>query len=1089
MIEKQSSILILADEPGVGAACRSHLTSDARRRYKVQQTGAGEKALALCRRRAFDCLLLDLQLLDLKGLRTLLSLVTETGDSPCGVVLLTSATDTPRAVEAMKRGAHDYLEKELITPELLRRTVANAIEKAALLGGHGRMRGQITIKAPTPGEPPTIPQRKVDERSHAETAPQSAEQLFKHLVEALPCIVWLADSDGGVTYINDRWTELTGLTGEQSAGGGWIAALHPDDIARVGAQSEKGVALGQPSESRHRYRTKEGEYRWHLCRRFPLRDGSGNVRQWAGFSFDIHDQHEADRALSEREEQFRSIFDLSGVGMLQLDPATGRFLRVNRRFRELLGYSKPELLEMTYKDVTHPEDLERNIAKVESFLRGEVDEFIMEKRYVRKDGETVWALVAARMLRGDEGRPLHTVTAVQDITDRKRFEQALRQSESQLRLITDALPALVSYVDAGQRYVFNNRKYDEWLGQSPDELKGQHLSDVFDKPGYQSIRPQVEAVLKGQAVNFEREMRDKDEISRWVNVNYIPDFGERGEVKGFVALVHDISERRRAEEKLRASVEFNRRVLESSADCIQTLTLDGRLTSMNASGAGAMEIDDLAPYLGEPWINFWEGEARAAAREAIKTARAGGVGRFSAACKTVKGTPKWWESVISPMLNGRGRPERLVAISRDITEQKRIEEEHRQLLAREQLAREQAENANRLKDEFLATVSHELRSPLNAMLGWMKVLKKGGIDAETQLHALAVIERSARLQQNLIEDLIDTARIKSGKLKIEAKPVHLAGVIEAAADIVRPAAMAKEIELNLVIESDEVVTGDHQRLQQVVWNLLSNAVKFTPQGGSVEAKLKRAVQSVRIIVSDTGRGIKSRDLPIIFDRFRQADGASARRYGGLGVGLALVKHLIELHGGTANADSHGEGLGSTFTINLPVRAVRGESERAREGEKERGREGALAAPSLPLSVSPSLTGLWTLVVDDEADARELVTVLLRQYGARVTAAASVAEALAALRQGESGKRPDVIISDIGMPDEDGYMLIRHVRQLPPEEGGRIPAVALTAFERASDRVRALSAGFQFHVPKPVEPEELAMVIANITGLAEKGMNA
>jgi PAS domain S-box-containing protein len=1071
--------------------------SDASRRYRIQSAGAGEKALALRRRRAFDCALLDLCLLDLNELRMLLSLVAGPGDSPCGVVLLATAADLPLAVEAMKCGAHDYLEKESITPELLRRTVANAIEKAALLGELDRMRRETAIKAPAPGERPAKPPRKANGRGHAEPAPPGTEQLFEHLVETLPGVVWLADSEGGVTYINNRWTELTGLTGAQSAGEGWIVALHPDDLTRVGEQWEKDVASGQPSESRHRYRTTDGEYRWHLCRRFPLRDESGNVRQWAGFSFDIHDQHEAEQALREREQQFRSIFDLSGVGMLQLEPATGRFLRVNRRFRELLGYSKPELLAMTYKDVTHPEDLERNVASIRSFVRGETEEFVLEKRYVRKDGETVWALVTARMLRDAEGRPLHTVTAVQDITDRKRIEQALRQSESQLRLITDALPALVSYVDAKQHYIFNNQKYEEWLGHSPDEIKGRSLKDVFGKPGYQTIRDHVEAVLGGQAVNFEREMRYKDGVSRWANVSYIPDFGERGEVKGFVALIRDISERRRAEEELRASLEFNRRVLESSADCIKTLTLDGRLISMNASGACALEIDDLRAYLGESWINFWEGEARAAAGEAVKTARSGGVGRFTAIGKTMKGTLKWWESVISPMLNERGKPERLIAISRDITEQKRIEEERQQLLTREQAAREQAENANRLKDEFLATVSHELRAPLNAMLGWMRVLKKGGIDAETQSRALEVIERSVRIQQNLIEDLIDTARIKSGKLQIETKPVNLAGVIEAAADIVRPAAMAREIELNLAIESDEVVTGDHQRLQQVVWNLLSNAVKFTPQGGRVEAKLKRAISSVQIIVSDTGRGIKSRDLPIIFDRFRQADGSSARRYGGLGVGLALVKHLIELHGGTVDAASQGEGLGSIFTINLPVRAVRGEGESGRGGEWESGRvgegerrrAGLPLSPSPPLLVSPSLAGLWTLVVDDEADARELVTVLLKQFGARVTATASVAEALAALRQGESGQRPDVIISDIGMPDEDGYMLIRRVRQLPPEEGGRIPAVALTAFERASDRVRALSAGFQFHVPKPVEPEELAMVIANLTGLAEKGMNA
>ncbi|MGH9834816.1 MAG: PAS domain S-box protein, partial [Blastocatellia bacterium] len=905
----------------------------ARRRYRIQQAGVGEKALALCRRRAFDCVLLDLLLLDLKGLGTLLSLVAKTGDSPCGVVLLTSAADRPRAVEAMKHGAHDYLEKELITPELLRRTVANAIEKAALLGELDRMRREIAIKAPTPGERPIKPQRKADERSNAETAPQGAEKLFKHLVETLPCILWLADSEGGVTYFNDRWTELTGLTGEQSAGGGWVAALHPDDVVRVGTQWEKDVAAGQPSESRHRYRTKDGEYRWHLCRRFPLRDESGNVRQWAGFSFDIHDQHEAERALREREEQFRSIFDLSGVGMLQIDPTTGRFLRVNRRFRELLGYSKPELLEMTYKDVTHPEDLERNIVKVESFICGDTSEFAMEKRYVRKDGETVWALVTARMLRDAEGRPLHTVTAVQDITDRKRMEQALRQSESQLRLVTDALPALVSYVDVKQHYVFNNRKYEEWFGHSPDKIKGKHIKDVLGKSAYKAVRSQVEAVLKGQTINFEQELHYKDENDRWVNVNYIPDFGERGEVRGFVALIRDISERRQAEEELRRATAILNAVNVSTPDLIYVKDRAGRMMMINPAFLGALG-KERSEIIGRTDAEFRANRGEAARimendRRVMKTGETETIEEIV----EMPGGLRTYLSTKSPYLDERGKVIGLIAISTDITERKRAETERELLLALERVAREEAETASRAKDEFLATVSHELRSPLNAMLGWMKVLKKGGIDAETQFHALEVIERSVRIQQNLIEDLIDTARIKSGKLQIESKPVNLGDVIEAAADIVRPAAMAKEIELNLVIESDEVVTGDHQRLQQVVWNLLSNAAKFTPQGGRVEAKLKRAVQSVQIIVSDTGRGIKSRDLPIIFDRFRQADGSSTRRYGGLGVGLSLVKHLIELHGGTVDATSQGEGLGSIFTINLPVRAVRG------EGETERRRDG------------------------------------------------------------------------------------------------------------------------------------------------------
>jgi CheY-like chemotaxis protein len=408
-------------------------------------------------------------------------------------------------------------------------------------------------------------------------------------------------------------------------------------------------------------------------------------------------------------------------------------------------------------------------------------------------------------------------------------------------------------------------------------------------------------------------------------------------------------------------------------------------------------------------------------------------------------------------------------------------------LRKEREAREQAEAANRGEDEFVAMVSHELRSPLNAMLGWSKILRKGGVDAKTQSHAVEVIERSARAQQTLIEDLLDMARIVGGKLRLETRPVSLARVVEAAYDVVRPAAEAREIELlRPFINSADEVTGDPDRLQQVVWNLLSNAVKFTTRGGSVNVILERVGASAQITVTDTGRGIKAEDLPFIFDRFRQADSSGSRRFAGLGLGLALVKHLVELHGGQVYADSLGEGKGASFIVRLPVRAVRGEATPARGMDRanlrveERDgrvieREARGDYPAFPLD------GVWALIVDDEADARELIATLLKQYGARVTVASCASEAFDKLRKGESGARPDVLVSDISMPDEDGYMLIERVRKLHPDEGGKIPAIALTALERPSDRIKALASGFSMHVPKPVEPEELAMVIANLTG--------
>jgi PAS domain S-box-containing protein len=427
----------------------------------------------------------------------------------------------------------------------------------------------------------------------------------------------------------------------------------------------------------------------------------------------------------------------------------------------------------------------------------------------------------------------------------------------------------------------------------------------------------------------------------------------------------------------------------------------------------------------------------------------------------------------------RGRHAALV-MANDITDRKRAEEEREELLIKEQKAREGAEAANRTKDEFLATVSHELRAPLNAMLGWAQILRTTRVDDATLAHAIEIIERSARTQSRLIEDLLDTARIVSGKLRLDIQPVDLTSLIENAVEVLQPAAVAKRIEIQLMLNvGREVITGDPDRLQQIVWNLLSNAIKFTPHGGRVEVHLERADPHVRITVSDTGKGISPEYLPFIFDRFRQADGSSTHRHTGLGLGLSLVRHLVELHGGTVYAKSSGEGQGASFIIDLPLRAVLPQTT---EGDLPVfGGMGALG--------SPSLNGVWALVIDDEADARELVATLLQQCGAKVTSVGSAQEALAVLEAGEHGRRPDVVVSDVSMPDVDGYELMRQVRELAPEMGGRIPAVALTAYGRSIDRIRALSAGFQMHMPKPVEPAELATVVASLTGRAGKGRGA
>jgi signal transduction histidine kinase len=397
----------------------------------------------------------------------------------------------------------------------------------------------------------------------------------------------------------------------------------------------------------------------------------------------------------------------------------------------------------------------------------------------------------------------------------------------------------------------------------------------------------------------------------------------------------------------------------------------------------------------------------------------------------------------------------------------RADEERQQLLERERHAREEAQAANRAKDEFLATLSHELRTPLNAILGWSRLLMSGNLNPETSKRAIEIIDRNTRLQAQLIEDLLDISRIITGKLRLELRAVPVASIVESAVESVRPAADARRLSLDVNLEAaDELVLCDPARMQQVIWNLLSNAIKFTPEEGRIFIGARRDRQTLTIDVTDTGMGIDPAFLPFVFDRFRQQDAASTRIHGGLGLGLSIVRHLVELHGGTVEARSAGPGQGATFLVRVPVAPVR--AEQIVELEADTAAAG--------LATVPSLAGLRVLVVDNDPDARGLLRTVLERCGAVVDEAASAAEALNAV----TVRAPDVLLSDIGMPREDGYSLIARIRAL---EGPvrLLPAAALTAHATAADRTRALLAGYQAHVPKPVDPSELAAVVAALAG--------
>jgi len=440
---------------------------------------------------------------------------------------------------------------------------------------------------------------------------------------------------------------------------------------------------------------------------------------------------------------------------------------------------------------------------------------------------------------------------------------------------------------------------------------------------------------------------------------------------------------------------------------------------------------------------------------------------------------------VSPIKGPNGQIVGASKIARDITEQRQASkalaaayelakraraEAEQAAVEKEQLYR-QAEESSRLKEEFLATISHELRTPLSAILGWTRMLRLGQLSEDDHAKALDTIERNARAQAQLIDDLLDVSRIITGKLRMDVRPSEPNSFIDAAVEAVRPAAEAKGVRVQKVMDTGAIsIPGDPVRLQQVVWNLLSNAIKFTPRGGRVQIRSERVNSHLEIVVSDTGQGIPPDFLPHVFDRFRQADQKTSRQHGGMGLGLAIVRHLVELHGGTVQATSAGVGHGSTFTVQLPISPIY-------QIDASGGRVHPGARDLLPVHESTDrLDGLMILVVDDDPDTRELLRQGLEYCGARVRVAASAAEALSAL----GNEVPDILISDIGMPEVDGYDLIRQIRSLQIESGQRVAAIALTAYTRVEDRLQALRAGYDMHVPKPVELTELCAVAASLT---------
>lgn len=928
--------------------------------------------------------------------------------------------------------------------------------------------------------------RDVTDRAALSAALRAERSKLASIIEQAPAFMAVLRGPNHIFELaNERYLEMVGrrdIIGKPVAQAvpevveqGFIELL--DGVYRSGKSflgSEMPVLLRRDGEETLQTRYLNFIYQ-------AVREADGAVSGIFVHGVDVTGQVAAREDLRESEQRWQLAVRGTSDGIWDWNLATEE-LYWSPRAKEMLGYADDELQVSrdVVRELMHPDDREAGWAETRRHLAGETPLFRTEYRLRHKDGSYRWVLARGVAVRDAAGRPVRMAGSHTDITERREMEESLRRNSARLALAVSALGLGLWSVDLETGAVEESDQFLALFGLPPGAFH--RTAEEWSKYLHPDDAAQATAKFKsalGGAGDYEDELRliGADGVTRWAHVNASFVRNADGKPIRVFGVVADVTRRR---EDDRAQLHMAA-IVESSDDAVISKTLDGVIQSWNA-GAHRIFGYTAAETVGRSILMLLPPERHHEEAIILGRLRAGErIDHYESVRVTKDGRHIDVSLTISPVKDRSGRIIAASKIARDVTRQKRNERELQaakeaaeklnrekdELLQSERAARIELERASRMKDEFLATLSHELRTPLNAVLGWAQILAKTPMP-EDAIEGLQIIERNARVQAQIIEDLLDMSRIVSGKVRLDVQRLELANVVSAAVETVRAAADAKGVRLQAVLDpAAGPVSGDVNRLQQVFWNLLTNAMKFTPRGGRVQVILERVNSHLEVSVIDTGEGIDPSFLPHVFDRFRQADGGTNRRHGGLGLGLAIVKQLVELHGGDVRAKSGGLGTGSTFTVSLPLTVIHPEPEPAAER-----RHPVLGPVQLSEEMCLQIEGVKVLVVDDESDARLLVRRFLEECKARVTTASSAGEALELLKS----TRPQVLVSDIGMPGEDGYALIRRVRALPPEQGGDTPAIALTAYARAEDRMKAVMAGFQQHVVKPVEPAELITLV-------------
>jgi PAS domain S-box-containing protein len=788
------------------------------------------------------------------------------------------------------------------------------------------------------------------------------------------------------------------------------------------------------------------------------------------------------------DEYRRFVDSVTDYALLLLDP-TGAIRTWPPGAERLEGYTADEIIGRNIATFYTPEDVAAGKPEEHRAVADRAERVESEGWRVRKDGTRFWANVVLTALRGDQGQLLGFGEVTRDLTQRSAHEEELRRADQRFHQLVDAVSDYsIFMLDTAGHVTTWNPGAQKTKGYAADEIIGRHFSEFYTPEDRAAGRPaQILETVRRDGRYEEEGWRVRKSGARfwaWVVISILRD--ENGQHIGFAKITRDLTERRAAEEKLRASEERFRLLVASVADyAIYLLSPTGHVQTWNL-GAQRMKGYSAEEIIGQSFELFFREEDRADHKPQRELQVASSVGRFEDEGYRVRkdGTSFWANVVLTAIRDEQGGLLGFAKVTRDLTERRQAEDTERQLM-RAEAARTLAEavarksdEANRVKDEFLATVSHELRTPLNAIVGWASILKQRELDPTTT-RAIEIIERNAHAQVKIIEDILDVSRIITGKMRIDPQPADLVAITNQAIEVTRHSAAAKQIRVEFSQASEQCwLVADGERIQQVIWNLISNAIKFTGPGGAVSLRIERNESSVSLAVTDSGIGLDAELVPALFERFKQADSSTTRRFGGLGLGLALVRHITELHGGSVFATSPGRGRGSTFTLTLPTRVARA-SAPAPAGSLPAGSPPVNPPRSAPL-VANLLAGLRVLVVEDDPDARELVNATLTSVGAVVSSAASASEGFEVLLT----FKPQLLVSDIAMPGEDGYSLMRRVRALEAGQGS-LPSIALTAYTRPEDRTKALAAGFTTHIGKPVDPSDLVAAVSNLAALIRR----